>query len=787
MNSELLHGFWLGPWLVEPLKGQVSGKGGMRHLPPKAVEVLLCLAERPLDLVTHGELLEKAWGQDGGSNESLVHAIGEIRHAFDDHYDDPRVVQTLPRRGYRLLVEPVADVEASAATLPPKKLPPRNTVAWWERLLRHGVIQATAAYLVSGWLLIQVADTVFAKIGLPPWCVQFVTFVVIGGIPLVICLAWFFEFVEGRLQHDRGEQPGGLLQGLERNYLAIVIAYGVAAVGGGIYQWTVGFDVPTTTETVTTTELIPIARSSIAVLQLATFDDDPKTRAFSDGLSEDLLDGLARIPGLSVPSRGDTWSLSPHASSEAVRRRLRVAHYIEGSVRFFDDRLKVVVQLIDSETGLHLFSRDYETDLAGFGQMQQEITKLVIANLKLAVDESLVTPALVSADTDDPDAFVFYMMGRDVMYEPTTVETVQHAVDLFRQALALDNDYPAAHAGLCNAYVQLYRVEDDTANIELAEAACSRALSVAPRLPIVLHSVGSLYFLTNRLNEAEAAYQTALDIDDHDAEALRGLALVRRQQQRLDEAIDLMQRSIELQPGNWHTINSLGGMYFRMGAYRDAAEQYRKVVYLDPDNFVTLGNLGATSLMFGDFEAARDALLRAIEIEENPTLLQNLAGADYYLGNYASAIDNYRRAIELAPTSIESWIGLADALLVSGDAEQARPAYSHCVELANTQREAGAYYTHALMILAWATAMSGDAENAVSLVQTAVESDPALPYAHYYASLVHWYVGDRNMAFTAVEQALATGYPVAMLEAEPLLQELRRDSRFETLIREYRD
>ena len=106
MNSDLLQGFYLGDLLVEPLKGQVTGRAGSRHLPPKAVEVLLCLASAPGDLVTREALLDDVWGVGNGTQEALSHAISEIRHALDDHPDNPAFVQTLPKCGYRLLVEP---------------------------------------------------------------------------------------------------------------------------------------------------------------------------------------------------------------------------------------------------------------------------------------------------------------------------------------------------------------------------------------------------------------------------------------------------------------------------------------------------------------------------------------------------------------------------------------------------------------------------------------------------------------------------------------------------------
>jgi DNA-binding winged helix-turn-helix (wHTH) protein len=227
LNSELLQGFYLGNLLIEPLKGQVTDQRGSRHLAPKAVEVLLCLAESPGELVTRESLLDAVWGTGHRSQEALGHAVSEIRHAFDDHVDDPQFIQTLPKRGYRLLLEPT--FERLAVNTDPVDL------GIWQSLLRHGVVQASAAYLVAGWLLIQVADATFVDLGLPVWSKSFVTFTVIGGFPLLLLLTWCFDFIGVRIEHDAGRHSGGLIHGLERNYLAIFVAYVVSAASTASY------------------------------------------------------------------------------------------------------------------------------------------------------------------------------------------------------------------------------------------------------------------------------------------------------------------------------------------------------------------------------------------------------------------------------------------------------------------------------------------------------------------------------------------------------------------------
>ena len=783
MNSELLQGFSLDDWIVEPLKGRVTGSAGSKHLPPKAVEVLLCLAKKPNMLVTREELLNAVWGSGHGSQESLGHAISELRNAFDDHHDDPHFIQTLPKRGYRLLVTPVFSDRVAS---------PSHEVAkassWWERLLRHGVIQAAAAYLVVGWLLIQIADTTFEKIGLPNWSEQFITFMVIGGFPVLVLLAWFLEFVGGRVEHDDGDQPGGLFHGLEHNYLAIFIAYGLSAAGAGVYQMTVGFEVIQTVPVTAVSlepELIPVADNSIAVLRLATFDDDAKTKAFSDGLSEDILDGLARIPGLFVSSRGDSWSLPANSSSEVVRQRLRVAHYIEGSVRFLDEDLKVVIQLIDSSTGFHSFSRIFEIEVSSVGEMQREVTEQVVANLKLVVDTETLDASISSAATGDRDAYLLYMLGREAEHRPRLIENIDEAINYYNRALEKDNDYPAAHAGLCSAHVSLYETDKDSSSIGAAEEACANAIRVAPSLPVVLNSVGRLYRLTDRRDKAEQAYLGALAINEQNVVAMQGLAFIRRSQQRYEEAEALMRRAIELQPGNWRAINTLGNLYFRMGHFASAAAEYSKVVFLDPENFVTLGNLASTGLMAGEFSTARDALLRSIEIEENATLVANLGIAYYYLGELDHAVAALQRSVQIEPRSSGSWISLGDALHVSGRADDAIAAYARAGELAAEQLGIGGDDADLLTTLAWSTAMSGDIAHAVELSQRAVDLDPAYPYSHYYRALVDVRRGDHDSAIDSARLALENGYPVAMLSAEPILKELWKEPHFVKLMARY--
>ncbi|MCP5091538.1 MAG: hypothetical protein GY949_11510, partial [Gammaproteobacteria bacterium] len=190
MNAELLQGFYLGDLLVEPLQGQVSGRAGSAHLPPKAMEVLLCLASDPGELVTRDKLIKAVWGKGQGSHDALGHAVSEIRHALDDHADHPTFIQTLPRRGYRLIIPPELTADhAASVVLGAQHGATAGDIGLFENLNRRGVLETAIAYLIVGWLLIQIADIVFSQLHFPAWAGTFVTLLVIAGFPIALVLS----------------------------------------------------------------------------------------------------------------------------------------------------------------------------------------------------------------------------------------------------------------------------------------------------------------------------------------------------------------------------------------------------------------------------------------------------------------------------------------------------------------------------------------------------------------------------------------------------------------------
>ncbi|MCZ6561197.1 MAG: winged helix-turn-helix domain-containing protein, partial [Gammaproteobacteria bacterium] len=473
MRNALLHGFYLGDVLVEPLKGCVTGQGPTRHLPSKASEVLLHLASRSGELHTRQELLDSVWGEGHGSDEALGHAISELRHALDDHPDDPKYIQTVPTRGYRLVAN-VRVVNSDANDVTAVELPEipgsdRNSPLF-NSLLRRGVVRAGLTYLVIGWLLLQVADVVVDKIPwLPPWSATFMIYVVVGGLPIALLLAWSLEYAEGRWTRDTGAGQHAGRKSFNRTYIIMLASFAVAGAILSAYQLFVRplpfvrsqaeFELAPVAE-------IPVEQNSIAVLPFLNIDGSDDGRIFGEGLAEDVLDRLARIPGLRVSSRGDAWSLPANSTSAEVRSRLRVAHYLEGSVRVDGDRLRVVVQLINSETGFHLLSRRFDRRLDEWFNVQDEITRLAVANLRIALPMETLGLSEALVYDRNIDAYTLYQRGMDAFYRPKSRQSLEEALDWFDQALQEDPEYVAAYAGQCKTYAAGYLALDEPVFIE---------------------------------------------------------------------------------------------------------------------------------------------------------------------------------------------------------------------------------------------------------------------------------------------------------------------------------
>ena len=786
MKAKLLQGFFLGDLFVEPLKGSVTGRGFSEKLSPDAVEVLLRLAHSPGSVVTREALLEKVWGAGNGDEDTLSQAVDEVREALHDTEENPEFVQALPRRGYRLIVEPrFPDDDEASTVLGTGSAPALDDLSFIQNIRQRGVLEAAVAYLVFGWLLIQVADVVFEQLLLPEWTGRFVTYFVIAGFPVVLLLSWYLEYRDGKAVLDTGTGVSRPRKRLTRTYLSVVGSLAFASIVVFAYDWFIGLpqpEVPLPSEPVAEQGPVEVDPNSIAVLKFLNVDGSEQTEIFASGFAEELINRLALLPGTAVSSRGDAWSLGPNPASADIRRRLRVAYYVEGSVRLVDDALSVNIKLVDSETGFQVTSRNLEAKIEDFNRVLRDITNVAVANLRIVLPEGTQSALNAMHEDADVDAFILYRHGKEIFEQPRTAESLTAAIDLYRQALALDQGYAAAHAGLCSAYVELYEETGGAEDIQQAEVACTAALRSDSRLHMVYSALGELYANAGRIADAEQAFENALAINAKDVQAMAGLADIYRRTQRFSEAEQLLTTAIDRQPGNWRAVNSYGSFLFAMGRYHDAAEQYRLVVSIDPDNVTARSNLGSALTLAGEFEEARQVLEETLAQQPIAYTYSSLGSIDYYRGDFDKSVEDFRQAAELTPSNAQIWLNMADSLHFAGREDEATEAYRRALELSSERLGIDSSDGVALTVRAWAEHRLGDSDAALELVDKSLQIDPGDPYTYYYDALIRYQTGDEDAALASLAAALEKGYPPGLLVAEPHLGEIRADDRFHAII-----
>jgi tetratricopeptide (TPR) repeat protein/DNA-binding winged helix-turn-helix (wHTH) protein len=787
VHERLLGGFTLGDYHVDPRTGWLAGPGGRVHLPPRLLRMLLCLADKAPGVISHEDLIRFVWDDDSAGHERLSHAIGELRRVLHDHASAPRFIETLPTRGYRLMVMPTVGAQAQqpeAAENAAVPAPSRSDL--FSQLRDRGVLETAITYLVAGWLLIQIAAVTFDQLRLPPSASTFITYLVIVGFPIAVLLAWFIELTPRGPVLDRDGRFHGRRPALSKKYVSIVSALALASVAVFAVDRYVGL--PTALSAAGTAapdnELTP---NSIAVLRFANITGTEEGETLAQGLAEDIRNSLNRVPRLEVASRIDSFSLAPGVTSEEVRERLHVAYYLEGSVQDFGTGGRVAVNLIDARTGRNRFTRELKynrQDFSDFIALQDVIAGEAMAYLRVALPEDTQTTE-IPHETPGRDAYLSYRRGIMALYKPVTTETLDEAVSQFDKALEIYPDYAAAHAGLCRAYSQGYAKINDATLIDRAESACDLALADSAELDVVHTAMGDLYRSTGDLEKAKRAYEQALDINKSSVEAAIGLARVYAGLGDARAAEAQFLKAIDLQPpGYWQAHNELGRFYFGRGQYEKAARQYEKIVELDRKNLYGWNNLGAALMSSGKFDAALDAVRHSLDIEPSEVTYLSLGMLYYYRGDFRLAEEQARKAIALDPDDHAAQSNLGDFLTAGGDEQGAREAFQKARELANRRRRVNGADYLINTDLAWVDAMLGDFEAAGRLLDDALETQSKDPYVYYIRALVATRRGQESAALDSLQKAIDLGYSRALLRAEPYLEPLRDNPRFASLISE---
>jgi adenylate cyclase len=400
------------------------------------------------------------------------------------------------------------------------------------------------------------------------------------------------------------------------------------------------------TETVApTSDDTTVMRRGIAVLPLANMSGDPENSYFSDGIAEEILNLLARIPQLRVASRTSSFAFrDTQKSLREIANALHAEIILEGSVRKSGNRVRITMQLINADDDSHLWSEIYDRELTDIFAVQAEIAGQVVG----ALSRGEAGDIPIYQATTSARAYEYYLRGRQFLYDWDRGRMLQSQT-MFERAIELDPDYAKAWAGLSDVASMMYMWWDQSdAVLELADSSSQRALELDPSLAESQTARAFALTLLQSFEDATIAFEQAIKLDplSYDAWYLFGRA--KFAEGKPLEAAKLFEKAAEVRPDEFQASCLVATAYTAHGDVertRDAAAKaVRRAEYhlsLNPEDTRALTLGGCTQNDIGEHERAIEWVEKAISIAPDDVHVLHNAGCFY------AATGNIERALEL--------------------------------------------------------------------------------------------------------------------------------------------
>ena len=485
----------------------------------------------------------------------------------------------------------------------------------FNELKRRNVFKVAIAYIIVGWLIMQVGDTLGPALLLPEWINSALAFFIILGFPLAMFFAWAFEMTPEGIKKEKDIDRGESITHVTSQKLNnIIIGLLVLALGYFAFDKFV-LDPERDAELISAAQQVSEAvtagtgdeqqgpdKNSIAVLPFVNMSSDPEQEYFSDGLSEELLNLLAKIPELKVTSRSSAFSFKgQNIDIPTVAQKLGVAHVLEGSVRKSGNRVRITAQLIEAGSDVHMWSETYDRELDDVFAIQDEIAREVVTVLQVQLLGTDITSNVI-----DTQAYTLYLKGRHLQ-QLRTEDSYKASEQAYRNAIAIDPDYAQAWAGLSETLRELANqgITDMQEGTEQARAAAIRALDLDDASPEAWAALADIQFVYDwDWDRSEATARTALQYGPGNTQALREMSTILRGLGRPEDALEFSRKAVELDPLNRDTLTSYALNYWALGRYDLSEAQYRRMLELFPGHADISGVIGGLLSLQGKPEEA---------------------------------------------------------------------------------------------------------------------------------------------------------------------------------------
>jgi serine/threonine-protein kinase len=518
----------------------------------------------------------------------------------------------------------------------------------------------------------------------------------------------------------------------------------------------------------------PIAPKTASMAVLPLGYDGPLDSAYlKDVLPLVIGEALRAAPGVEVAPFGSSRGFSSSEDVLSVVRQLGVGYVLAGRIDVKDQQARIALVLTSAD-GKVTWQDSRPAATAGLLAEADRMTDAVLEALGRR-------PPAQRGPSRSAHALELYVQGQTFLEGWDVERNFARAEEAFRAAVAADEGFGPAHAGLALAQFRLYRETKDPRLVEQAQAQAERAIALEPSLPESHLALGVIRLARGRSVEAAAAFQKAEELAPADDNVCRQIAKAYATLARPDDAERMFQRAIDLRPGYWENYNDKGLFHLRRGERDKAKDLFDKVIEVRPSSDTGYLNKATIHLWAGDFQAAEPLLVTALRLNPTSEGHTNLGLVYYSLGRYEEAAREYRAATESGATGAEAFGNLGDAYRQMGKQTEAREAYMRGIELAEERLRVNPRDATIRSNLAMFLAGSGRCPAARREARQAAAGSPSTD-VHYYAALAYAICGDQADAIRHTLKALASG-SVADLRTNPDMRDVRADAAVRRLLK----
>ena len=454
-------------------------------------------------------------------------------------------------------------------------------MSFLHELRRRKVFRLAALYIVGAWVVLQVADLAFESWDIASSALRYIWLGAILGFPVALIFGWRYDITANGIVRtppvDAGTQIDLSLRRADRIILTLLMAVSV----GAIYQITIQISESSTAgaEEIVQHDTEP---NSIAVLPFANMSSDPEQEYFSDGITEEILNLLVKIPELKVTSRTSVFTFKgQNVDIPTVAKKLGVAHILEGSVRKAGNQVRITTQLIEAGNDVHLWSETYERQLDDIFAIQDEIAREVVKALQIQLLGE--APLAISTNTE---AYNLYLRGKHFATMGTP-EGLESSIKAYQESISLDGDFAPTWAGLSIVlrWQGQYGIADLYEATEASRGTAMRALEIDNTLAEAWLALAEIQFRYDwDWSNAEVTTRKALKYGPQNAPVLRLAGSFALSLGEMERALGLAQLAVDLDPLEYSGLAKLGTTYWALGQLKEEERIYRRILELYPDS-----------------------------------------------------------------------------------------------------------------------------------------------------------------------------------------------------------